>query len=62
MIVDEHLAALGEAGEREHTPDVPSGRHARRLQDSLLVHGAHEADLATLGESDRAIDRKGSFR
>jgi hypothetical protein len=52
MVVDEHLALLGEPGQREHAAHVAARDHARGAHDAAVVDLAGEAHLAAAGELD----------
>ena len=56
MVVDEHLATLREAGQRQHLPHIAPRDDAGGLHDPVVVHGANEADLAAVGEANGGFD------
>jgi hypothetical protein len=61
MIVNEHLAALGEPGERQHAPDVAARDHSRGLQHAVFANAADEAHFPPLGKANGSFDRNGNF-
>jgi hypothetical protein len=57
--VNEHLAALREAGERDHRHRVAPGHDARCFDKPFPINLAREADFPATRESDRRTHRRG---
>ena len=57
MIVNEHLAALSEAGQGEHTLDVPARGDACGAYDALLIDGADETHFPPAREPNGGTHR-----
>jgi hypothetical protein len=61
VIVDEHLATLSEAGERQNSTDITARGDPRRLEEAILIDRADEADFPTPRQPDGGFDRGGCF-
>jgi hypothetical protein len=61
MIVDEHLAALGESRESQDRDGITSSDHTRRLDQPVFIERAREADFPTTGESNCRSDGSGGL-
>jgi hypothetical protein len=59
VIVDQHIATLGERRQRKDTPDVTACDDPRRPDHALIVDGADEADLIAACEPDRRANGEG---
>src|SRR5258708_1710511 len=63
MIMDEHLAPSGDAGEGEHRANPATRHHARRVDHPAIVEATDEADFLSAGESNRSTHTgRGSVR
>ncbi len=62
MIVDEHLALLGEPGQREDAANVAARHESHRLNDAVLVDRRDETHFTPAGQPDRRADGERCLR
>jgi hypothetical protein len=57
MVVEQHLAALGDAGERQHAVHRAPRDRAGAEQDARVIDGRDEGDLLATGRANFTPDR-----